>query len=422
MFSPSRETQLVHDLAESSNDTCSRNDVRALPHVDTLKRASSDAEKGHVKRAKTIEDEDSEGEEDNDEIEDEDYDYEEENEDDAVSNKVCCACHESKPLDDFHRWARSQDGRRARCKACISVQTKVYKKRTLQNSDHFVTEMISNVMFHDKAKSRSFDLDEACIKELYAKQAGRCHATLVPIFLKQGAWQASIDRIDNTNGHTRDNVELSALEVNNRIHWTKELTRDLISKSSEEFGDFQAVVDEVLATHTRESGILYRKWPVIARDGKSFVFCHGCEIEKPVEEFYKQRSGGCKACTSKRCAEYTNTWRGVFTQLLSRSKSCTKTRNSKGRDHDHDIDLQHVVELFVRQQGRCFYSRAPLVMEGPFKMSLERIDITKGYIKGNVCLIVMMMNSTDRLGETGWSRSKFLFMVREFQTHDVHDT
>lgn len=43
--------------------------------------------------------------------------------------KTCSGCGQSKPLEEFHRWKPSPDGRRARCKDCRSVYSKVYHAR-----------------------------------------------------------------------------------------------------------------------------------------------------------------------------------------------------------------------------------------------------------------------------------------------------
>lgn len=40
--------------------------------------------------------------------------------------KQCTVCHEVKPLDDFHRNARSKDGRDHRCRACKSIRSKAH--------------------------------------------------------------------------------------------------------------------------------------------------------------------------------------------------------------------------------------------------------------------------------------------------------
>jgi hypothetical protein len=429
MFSPSPSQTLVHELAEFSNGTYSPKEVRPFlqtdevrPHAkaSTLKRASSDAERNDVKRAKT--EKYSEDQEDGEEEDDQDeHENEDEDEDNVeVLSKECSVCHKVKPLFNYHVGSRTKDGRVAQCKVCTSVYHKEKNQRKMQNADYFVTKMVQTCRGNDKKNDRECTLTEADVKEMYEEQGGKCHATFVPIFLKQGEWQASVDRIvGGSNGHSRDNVQLSCLEANNQKHWTRELTRELIAKSSEKFGEYDAVADELLAKYMQGSSGKRKKWPVILRDGASFVYCHKCSTEKPLSEFRKELSNGCKACQSRKGVEYNNTWRGVFKTLLNHSSGKTKHRNDKGRNHLYDIDIEYVAELFVEQEGRCFYSRAPLMREGPFKVSLERTDITKGYVKGNVVLICTMLNATDCSGETGWSRSKFLFMVKEFQAHDV---
>lgn len=36
--------------------------------------------------------------------------------------KTCTACRETKPLDDFHRHAKSPQGRRGQCKDCVRAK------------------------------------------------------------------------------------------------------------------------------------------------------------------------------------------------------------------------------------------------------------------------------------------------------------
>ena len=58
-------------------------------------------------------------------------------------------------------------------------------------------------------------------------------------------------------------------------------------------------------------------------------------------------------------------------------------------------------------------------------ISLERIDVHKGYTKDNVCLICMEFNSTDRTvnktykseTSTGWSKAKFQFFLNTVRTN-----
>lgn len=43
--------------------------------------------------------------------------------------KTCTACHETKPLTDFHRHAKSPQGRRSSCKECEFVSADEVKPR-----------------------------------------------------------------------------------------------------------------------------------------------------------------------------------------------------------------------------------------------------------------------------------------------------
>ena len=43
--------------------------------------------------------------------------------------KACSLCKKARPLDDFHRDARSKDGRRSRCSSCISAISKEDSKK-----------------------------------------------------------------------------------------------------------------------------------------------------------------------------------------------------------------------------------------------------------------------------------------------------
>ena len=63
-------------------------------------------------------------------------------------------------------------------------------------------------------------------------------------------------------------------------------------------------------------------------------------------------------------------------------------RSALRRGLEFSIDLQYVSDLFKAQDARCALSGIPLTIKGsPWKGqtgSLDRIDPSKGYIKGNV--------------------------------------
>ena len=71
------------------------------------------------------------------------------------------------------------------------------------------------------------------------------------------------------------------------------------------------------------------------------------------------------------------------------------------RNIPFDIDREYVKSLFEDQNGSCYYSGIPLnivkndenVRIDPFKMTLDCIDPSSGYVKGNVVWCAYCVNS-----------------------------
>ena len=72
-------------------------------------------------------------------------------------------------------------------------------------------------------------------------------------------------------------------------------------------------------------------------------------------------------------------------------------RRVKKRKHEYDITLQDLLDIWVEQKGICVYSGIKLVHpnEGGNNLntaSLDRIDSSKGYVKGNLQFITIICN------------------------------
>ncbi len=95
----------------------------------------------------------------------------------------------------------------------------------------------------------------------------------------------------------------------------------------------------------------------------------------------------------EKCIEYP----GV---MFGSSLRSARKRASK-RQLPFTITREYIEDLFVKQDGRCFYSDIELNIvkvngnhvHDPLKMSLDCIDPEKGYIDGNVVWCAYCINS-----------------------------
>jgi hypothetical protein len=76
-------------------------------------------------------------------------------------------------------------------------------------------------------------------------------------------------------------------------------------------------------------------------------------------------------------------------------------RRADTRKISFDISSKYLKELYVEQDGLCYYSNMPIsmvkrdpkVLHDPFKMTIDRIEPSKGYVVGNVVWCAYCVNS-----------------------------
>lgn len=155
------------------------------------------------------------------------------------------------------------------------------------------------------------------------------------------------------------------------------------------------------------------KCPVVVNDIKR---CYKCGEWKDLSMFNKsyKLSGGvsklCRKCYNKedsviKCNQSrsrrlkNSIENGDFEFYIRRRIGTIKSRAEK-RNLDFDLDIEYLVDLWKKQNGRCFYSNIPMnnsmkkdgfqSWDGP---SLDRIETTNGYVKGNVVWCTFGINS-----------------------------
>lgn len=146
--------------------------------------------------------------------------------------KVCSKCSVEKPLSDYY--SRSSNGRKypeSRCKKCSIARTMErlkdpeYKARHVEytktakdrfharekldrksgDADRIAPHMHKDIKNSDRKKGREFDLTVDFIAESLKKPCSYCGEENVKM---------SLDRIDNSLGHLRENVLPSCLTCN----------------------------------------------------------------------------------------------------------------------------------------------------------------------------------------------------------------
>lgn len=146
--------------------------------------------------------------------------------------------------------------------------------------------------------------------------------------------------------------------------------------------------------------------------------CTSCERVLPLESFTKNKNSTdghfyrCKECEKKRKKEfYNNGYNKVMSakqptrreynrkyhnemDLFKLRLRTSKQRAKKG-GWEFNLTLEHLVELYHKQNGLCYISNVEMSLDkhSPKTMSLDRIDSLKGYVIGNVALCTDFINN-----------------------------
>lgn len=129
--------------------------------------------------------------------------------------------------------------------------------------------------------------------------------------------------------------------------------------------------------------------------------CSKCNLTKSVNDFYKpERSAVCKVCHLEITRNYKTQKRKDFEYRKTESIKQKERRvrlwqNTLLHDCNHrgysvDIDVEYINYLYKKQNGKCYWFGVELIpsinKKDPQQPSLDRLDNTLGYLKGNVVL------------------------------------
>jgi hypothetical protein len=145
------------------------------------------------------------------------------------------------------------------------------------------------------------------------------------------------------------------------------------------------------------------KWTIIKQRGS--MICSHCRIEKPLTHFrpyknkcnrqYTSYSNSCFECNKtrhKKCERKTST---RIDQKLGQLLSGARARSI--RDNKvFNLTKQFLIDLFNKQEGKCFYTGLDLLAynnsSNDLCVSIDRINSTKDYTTDNVVFCCWIIN------------------------------
>ena len=93
----------------------------------------------------------------------------------------------------------------------------------------------------------------------------------------------------------------------------------------------------------------------------------------------------------------------------------SKHKERTARFGPSDLDEAYLRELFAQQNGRCYWLGIPMVPSAvkrdPRRPSVDRLDNSKGYVRGNVVLTTMFAN----MGRSQLDAESFRAFVEELR-------
>lgn len=151
----------------------------------------------------------------------------------------------------------------------------------------------------------------------------------------------------------------------------------------------KTLINEIGNKYGKLTVIDFAKKRPFDKRGNALWLCE-CECGKLKEIIgYNLRSGHSKSCgcqTYKIKSNHQN-WNG-YEEISGTFFNAIKD-NARNRDLIFDISIEYIWDLFLKQNRKCALSGLELTLPQKCKdnihtASLDRIDSTKGYIKGNV--------------------------------------
>jgi hypothetical protein len=142
-------------------------------------------------------------------------------------------------------------------------------------------------------------------------------------------------------------------------------------------------------------------------DCKKKKMCLVCGTDDPEDFLCHNGQKRCDECTDKNPKSYKNLNLEERKEKIKAAREWAKVnqlrvkllgaRNrAKLKGIEFDLDEEFVINLYHKQNGKCFYSGLPISMDFNNEVnifSIDRIDSNLGYLKDNICLTNKHINT-----------------------------
>ena len=307
---------------------------------------------------------------------------------DMLSNGILCSdCNEILPSYHYKQSKTCKNGIDiTKCTKCINNARCPYEV------------LIGNT----KSRSKSRDHDEPeltvpIVKQMFILQKGRCRVKNEKMKEKHGGGDPlnmSIERINNTIGYTIANTILICQKYQIGQGYDFDIEEIKLWFKYDSTTDGFVYNKSIFNKHDT----VQRKKRKVIHDGNN-KSCTDCDKMLPLSSFSHKMSF-CKTCNCIRKKIHCNTPYGFMIKVTINAKH-NATRRGIKRHHSDTSDEcdDDLFTLFTgiisKQKGRCYRTGIAFVYElnHKFAPSPDRLYNDKGYVVGNVRMIISPLNT-----------------------------
>jgi hypothetical protein len=144
--------------------------------------------------------------------------------------------------------------------------------------------------------------------------------------------------------------------------------------------------------------------------------CNTCSKYFPNKEYKSSNGNICIIC---RSSENDDNLAKIFKRKIHNCISICKNR--KGHRGNMNLDIEYLQQLYQEQNGLCYVSKIEMSLKvhSNFQISIERIDETNGYVKGNIKFICLEFQN----GFQQWTPNKFNeFCINYYTCQTITET